>query len=347
MSQYFKKGKGWRYDFTLNGIRYTEAWFKTKQEARRAEMTRKEETERQEQEPGTPTDISFLELVNARLDYVKNHKSERHYREYIYMAKRWVKRWGSLNCSQISSRMVDDFLSERNTLSAHAANKDIRYLKAVFNHAVKMKIAQIENPVKGIESFPENKVLKYIPTKEDIEKVIDAAKDREAKDYLITIKDTMARVGEVNRLKWDDVKLDRRCVILYTRKKKGGGLTPRIVHMTKRLYEVLQSRYVARDESKPWVFWHRYWSTKEERWVEGPYKDRKGLMKSLCEKAQVKYFRYHPLRHYGASVLDHARVPIGSIQKILGHEKRTTTELYIQSINEADIAAMETYEAIG
>jgi hypothetical protein len=74
-----KRAKGWRYDFTLNGTRFTEAWFKTKQEARKAEMTRKEEIERQEQAPGTPTDISFLELVNARLDYVKNHKSERHF----------------------------------------------------------------------------------------------------------------------------------------------------------------------------------------------------------------------------------------------------------------------------
>ena len=37
MSSYFKKGKGWRYDFTLKGIRYTETWFKTKKEAQRAE----------------------------------------------------------------------------------------------------------------------------------------------------------------------------------------------------------------------------------------------------------------------------------------------------------------------
>lgn len=347
MSQYSKKGKGWRYDFTLNGTRYTEAWFKTKQEARKAEMAKKEEIARPRQETGTPIDINFLDLVNARLDYVKNHKSERHYREYIYMAKRWVKQWGSLNCSQISSRMVDDFLSQRNTVSAHAANKDIRYLKAVFNHAGKMKIAQIENPVKGIETFPENKPLKYIPNKEDIEKVIDAAEDQNDRDYLITIKDTMARVGEINRLKWDDVMLDKKYLVLYTRKKKGGGLTPRIIHMTKRLYDVLKDRFEKRPADKPWVFWHRYWSRKEQRWMEGPYEDRKGLMKSLCKKADVKYFRYHPLRHYGASVLDHARVPIGSIQKILGHEKRTTTELYIQSINEADIAAMETYEAIG
>ncbi|MDZ7598553.1 MAG: tyrosine-type recombinase/integrase [Desulfobacterales bacterium] len=42
-------------------------------------------------------------------------------------------------------------------------------------------------------------------------------------------------------------------------------------------------------------------------------------MRTLCKKAGVKYFRYHALRHYGASMLDSARVPIGSIQRILGH----------------------------
>ena len=43
MSVYFVKGKGWRYDFTLNGTRHTEAWFKTKKEARKAEADRRED----------------------------------------------------------------------------------------------------------------------------------------------------------------------------------------------------------------------------------------------------------------------------------------------------------------
>ncbi|MGD2098458.1 MAG: tyrosine-type recombinase/integrase [Desulfobacterales bacterium] len=43
-------------------------------------------------------------------------------------------------------------------------------------------------------------------------------------------------------------------------------------------------------------------------------------MKTLCKKAGVKYFRYHALRHFGASLLEQANVPIGSIQRILGHE---------------------------
>ena len=43
MSLYFVKGKGWRYDFILKKTRYTMAWFKTKSEAKEAEIKRREE----------------------------------------------------------------------------------------------------------------------------------------------------------------------------------------------------------------------------------------------------------------------------------------------------------------
>jgi hypothetical protein len=43
MSVYLVKGRTWRYDFVLNGIRYTEGGFKTKREAKQAEATRREE----------------------------------------------------------------------------------------------------------------------------------------------------------------------------------------------------------------------------------------------------------------------------------------------------------------
>ena len=58
----------------------------------------------------------------------------------------------------------------------------------------------------------------------------------------------------------------------------------------------------------------------------------------------VRYFRFHPLRHQGASLLDRANVNIGSIQRILGHENRTTTEIYLHSIGEAEREAMRIFE---
>jgi len=146
------------------------------------------------------------------------------------------------------------------------------------------------------------------------------------------IKETMGRMGEINRLTWADVNFAEKYVILYTRKKRGGHFTPRKVSMTNRLFQILSHRYNHREKKHPWVFWHRYLDPKNMEWVEGPYKDRKEIMKTLCKKAGVRYFRYHALRHFGASILDSLNINIGSIQRILGHENRTTTEIYLHSI---------------
>jgi integrase len=99
--------------------------------------------------------------------------------------------------------------------------------------------------------------------------------------------------------------------------------------MTGKLYEILSRRYQTRVKEKPWVFWVRYWCRKTNQWKEGPYHDRKKIMGTLCRKAGVKYFRFHALRHAGASIVDNSNVPIVAIQEILGHENRTTTEIYL------------------
>ncbi|WP_299983177.1 tyrosine-type recombinase/integrase [Desulfobacula sp.] len=340
MSIYFIKQKGWRYDFTRKGIRYTESGFKTKKEARQAEAKEREVLSKPKIQKDTQTiqtDMAFLELVNKRLDYMQAYNSERHYQDHIYLARRWIKQWGKLHCSQVSIEMIEKFLLKRKRkTSGVTANKELRNIRALFNFGLNPKRKWFkDNPTAGIDFFPVEKRIKYVPPKEDVFRVILAA-DNDTQDYLWTIFHTMGRVSEINRLIWQDISLEERCIILYTRKKKGGHLTPRKVPMTDRLYDVISNRFKNRDKRKPWVFWHRYWSTKISEWVEGPFIDRKGIMNSLCKKAGVKYFRYHALRHCGASLLDNANVPIGSIQRFLGHENRLTTEIYLHSIGNSE-----------
>ncbi|MBM9512006.1 tyrosine-type recombinase/integrase [Desulfogranum marinum] len=343
MSVYSNRNKRWRYDFTLKGIRYTEAGFKTKKEAQRAEAQRREIILNPAPIMELPTDTDFFELVNERLDYVKAYNSERHYKEYLYMARRWAKEWQSYACSEITARMVEQFVLERSKVSHYVANKEIRYLKATFNFGLKKGLIS-HNPVADISFLPVEKRIKYIPPVEHIDKVIAVA-DQDTQDYLWTIRETMGRVSEINRLVWDDIDLNDRYITLYTRKKKGGHLTPRRIWMTDKVYEILSARYQRRAGDRPWVFWHRYFSTKTNDWAEGPYKDRKYLMRNLCEKAGVPYFRYHALRHAGASLMDSVNVPIGAIQKILGHENRRTTEIYLHSFSELEKQAVRDYEA--
>jgi integrase len=344
MSVYLIKGKGWRYDFTLEGIRHTEAWFKTKTEARQAEATRREELKNPKPEPATPTDMDFLTMVNKRLDHVKNYDSASHFRSVLYHSRRWIKEWNGLTCKEISSEMIENHIIKRLQVSACVANKEIEQLRALFNFGIKRKIIDT-NPTENIDFFPVEKRKKYIPSKEDVLKVISSA-DPETQQYLWTILLTAGRVGEINGLTWDDVNFSDCYVTLWTRKRKGGNREPRDVPMITKLRDILKFRYEKRNLEMPWVFWHTYWSRKYNKWIQGPYGDRKKIMKTLCTEAKVKYFRFHPLRHLTASILDDLGTPIGVIQRILGHQNRRTTEIYLHSVGEAERDAMNRLEGL-
>jgi integrase len=349
MSVYFVEKKGWRYDFTKKGQRYTDQWMKTKTEAKQAESKRREAIKNPRQDQIPPKDsqtietgMDFLELVNRRLDFLKDYKSEKYYKDGLYQARRWVKEWGKIRCDDISEDMVHKFLRTRKKVSHETANAEIRALRATFNYGKRKKWITA-SPLDDVQFFPVEKKEKYVPSQADIDKVISEAIP-EMQDYLWTIRETFARVGEINRMVWDDVNFENKYVVLYTRKKRGGHLTPRRVPMTEKLYEVLSQKFANHDQSKPWVFWHRYWSQKNGEFIEGPYQDRKKIMKELCKKAGVRYFRYHPIRHSGASVMDNNNVPIGVTQRLLGHEQRTTTEIYLHSLGNDACDAMGVYE---
>ena len=343
---YVKNVKKWRYDFVVKGRRYTKKGFLTKTAAKDAEMEARyliqhsEKTREMVKMPVRP-DMEFRELLALWLEHLQDRRSDRYYSDCLYYVKRWSDLWGKHMSNDITTAMVEKFLKTRKiAISPGTANCDLRLLRAAFNFGLKQKIPLIDNnPTNGVEFYSVPKQIKYVPPKQDILKVISVA-SKEDQDYLWAIVLTMARVGEINRLEWKDVNFRTRTLHLYTRKKRGGALTPRPIAMGDRLYHLLMERYITRKDSHPWVFWHRYWSKKIGCFVEGPYSDRKKLMKTLCEKAGVKYFRYHPFRHFGASLLEAVNTPISDIQKILGHEKRTTTEIYLHSIGGGQVAAV-------
>ena len=240
--------------------------------------------------------------------------------------------------------MIEDYIIRRSEVSPIVANKDLQYLRALFNYGIKRKLISY-NPTDEIGFLPVEKRKKYIPPKEDVTRVISVA-DPDTQHYLWTIVLTAGRVNEVNNLTWDDVSFSDRYVTLWTRKRKNGNREPREIPMVPKLQDILYHRYQQRDDTIPWVFWHEYWCRDRQRWIKGPYKDRKKIMGTLCRRAGVRYFRYHAIRHLTASVLDEMGTPIGTIQRILGHQNRKTTEIYLHSIGDAERKAMDKLQEI-
>ena len=141
--------------------------------------------------------------------------------------------------------MIQAFVLKRGKVSAYTANRELVSLRSLFNFGRKHKWANAD-PTEDMKPLPVEKRLKYIPLLEDIFAVIGMA-DPATQDYLWAIRETMARVGEVNRMTWEDVDLENRFVVLYTRKRRGGDLTPRKVPMTERLYRILSRIHQQRD----------------------------------------------------------------------------------------------------
>jgi integrase len=95
-------------------------------------------------------------------------------------------------------------------------------LKAVFNYAIdEGKLAV--NPAKGIPPFPtDNQKPKFIPEPEQVARVLSLAKPMD-RAYLTVVAYTAARISEINRLTWEDVRWDidgkgKAAICLWTRK---------------------------------------------------------------------------------------------------------------------------------
>jgi len=59
-----------------------------------------------------PNRHGILGSSNRRLDHVKAYNSASHYKDHVYMAKRWANVWKSLICEDISLDMVPEIHSK-------------------------------------------------------------------------------------------------------------------------------------------------------------------------------------------------------------------------------------------
>ena len=143
----------------------------------------------------------------------------------------------------------------------------------------------------------------------------------EQRPLLLVLYHTMGRVGEILRLRWEDVLFEHRVVVLYTRKRSGGNLEPDTYPMSDTLYNTLRSLYEKR-QSEEWVF--------PNPLTGGRFNNRPKLMRGICKRAGVSYYGFHSIRHYVANLLaDSEKVSTKRISRLLRHTNVRTTEIYL------------------
>ena len=305
MTAYRHRNK-WRYDFLKNKVRYQESGFLTKQEAKAAEAETRKNLKQMNSD--------FIALCGSRLKDLKGKRTKQYFTENKSLIEKLIVRWR--NKKKITREDVEEYISQLALQSNSLANATLRKIKALFSHGVERDLCT--NPAENIRFYPVKREKKYIPPKADVDKVLSVATPRQ-RYYLLAIINSLARVNEINKLKWtDDFE---NYIILRTRKAKNSDITERKIPKNKTLKEAIEST----PKIGEYVFCYKTTGKK--------YGYRSKLMSCLCRKAKVKKFTFHNLRHYGASKLAEAGVSITDIQYLLGHQRATTTDIYLQSIS--------------
>ena len=96
---------------------------------------------------------------------------------------------------------------------------------------------------------------KFIPSPDQVAQVLLLAKPMD-RAYLTVVAYTAARVNEINKLTWADVRWDIDCkghaaVGLWTRKKKDGKRVQRWVPVIERVRQALQYAHQHRTKNSP------------------------------------------------------------------------------------------------
>lgn len=159
--------------------------------------------------------------------------------------------------------------------------------------------------------------LPHVLTESEVERLFRASGNPKHKCILMLIYSGGLRLGELIRLRLDDLEPDAGRIFVYG----GKGKKDRCTILSPKVWQQLQE-YIAVFRPVEWVF---------EGQDGGAYSARS--VQNIFTHAKAKsginpYATVHTLRHSFATHLLEAGVDLRYIQDLLGHESSKTTEIY-------------------
>ena len=285
--------------------------------------------------------LTVIEWTNEYLEEAQNRFVDKTFKEKKSAFKRLIQ-FAELEpecpVEMLSLDVCRKFLNYQfKTRSGYAANKDRKNLGASWKWALDnlTGFPKGKNLFLEVQKFPELRSQRYVPPEDDFWKVYLIAEGQD-KVMLFAFLHLAARRNEIFSLKWDDVDFDNNQIRLWTRKRKGGHKEPDLLPMTAELREALlywwKERLSHNTVDKEHVFVCLDNTPFCENYFGKPFKVRQHYMKRMCERAHVKPFGFHAIRHLTASILYHKGYKLNTIQAILRHKSPRTTERYLKSL---------------
>ncbi|MBR1620257.1 site-specific integrase [bacterium] len=330
----FKKGNNkWYYRFQLNGKEYYRACKGAVDQKTALQYEAVVKAEIMKGNLGildNKPKPTLKYAIKLYLDYSECNKKS--YKGDIHSTNVFLEYFGNIDLQDITPALIEDFKRDikHNTENKNATiNRHLQALSKMLNIAVANDLIN-KNPMWSVKKLKENNYKTRVLSPEEEKRLfeeIERGYDVIGRGHIpktiypyIHLKDiidcalqTAMRRGEIFTLKWSYIDFDYEFIeLLETKSGKS-----RKIPISSKLMKILKR---LQNNGSEYVFINKDTGL--------PYNDIKKSFNSVLEKAEIKDFRFHDLRHTAATRMLENGADIRTVQEILGHSSVSVTERY-------------------
>jgi integrase/recombinase XerD len=265
------------------------------------------------------TSVSTYHLLNLWL-HGKSIHSQRAYRRDIEDFLTW---FGGADLTEVSLEILQNFVNYlgRKKYAISTISRKLATLKSLFSFALQLGLIKV-NPTTMLKlPTPKNTLPERILTSSQVMKMINLTTNRRDRILVRLLYTTGARVSEITKLTWRDVKKqdnNTASVNIW-----GKGSKSRVVLISQEMWSLLQELREGGLDTP--VFVSRKGGHLDPSQVHR-------IIRAAAERAGIEgNVSPHWLRHSHASHSLDQGAPIQLVQKSLGHSQITTTERYLHA----------------
>jgi len=256
----------------------------------------------------------YLYLIPLQKELSIRKYSRRTIRSYIRINRDFLLFAGK-RPEEITNEDVKEYLYyavNQKKVAASTLNIIINALKFYYGEVLKKDfIFEVKRPKK-------DRKLPVVLSKEEVKKILNATSNIKHKAILMLMYSGGLRVGEIIRLRSEDIDLNRK--LIHIRASK--GRKDRYTLLSDVALQTLREHW-KKEKHRKWLFpsWNK------ERHITARTVQK--IFQNACKKAGIKKnVSVHSLRHSFATHLLESGIDLRYIQELLGHKSSKTTEIY-------------------
>ena len=282
----------------------------------------------QERIANEAANMTFSELFEEYYQpHIQNKDKKSTYDREVHLYNKWLKPFlGGVKLNLISRISLIRVLQamDKKHLSNRTKHYAVALTRQVLNFAIRNDLFSGENPAARFDELKkdDNRRMRFL-SEEELNDLLAEIKKHSYSVYLMALisADCGLRAGEIFKLTWADVSLEKQ--MLFLRDTKNGR--NRYAYMTNRVFDEFSK--LKQGEGNEFLFQGRNGNKIEHvsRTFERAVRAL-GLNNGITDRRQKVVF--HSLRHTFASRLVQKRVSLYEVKELLGHSDIAMTQRY-------------------